>query len=91
MAAYALHVISQQNIEVLHEQLDLCSFITGNPRMLVENFLYSEGIYSLDEVDADVKEDYQQYIKSMIGLSDRQRKYYVNIRRQIWVKQRLCY
>lgn len=82
MAAYALHVISQQNIEVLHEQLDLCSFITGNPRMLVENFLYSEGIYSLDEVDADVKEDYQQYIKSMIGLSDRQRKYYVNILEQ---------
>lgn len=79
MAAYALHVISQPNIDVLHEQLDLCNFITGNPRTVVENFLYSEGIYSLDEVDADVKEDYQQYIKSMIGLSDRQRKYYVSI------------
>ena len=79
MAAYALHVISQPNIDVLHEQLDLCNFITGNPRTVVENFLYSEGIYSLDEVDDDVKDDYQQYIKSMIGLTDRQRKYYVSI------------
>lgn len=82
MAAYALHIISQPNIDVLHEQLDLCKFITGNPRTVVENFLYSEGIYSLDEVDADVKDDYQQYIKSMIGLTDRQRKYYVSILEQ---------
>lgn len=79
MAAYALQILRKQNIEVLHEQLDLCNFITGNPRTVVENFLCSEGIYLLDEVDDDVKDDYQQYIKSMIGLSDRQRKYYVSI------------
>ena len=82
MAAYALQVLRKPNIEVLHEQLDLCNFITGKPRRVVENFLYSEGIYSLDEVDAEVKDTYQQYINAMLGLSDRQRKYYASILEQ---------
>lgn len=83
MAAYVLHVLSQQNIEVLHEQIDLCNSVTGKLRTVVENFLYSEGIYSLDDVDAEVKENYQQYIKSMVGLSDRQRKYYASVLEQV--------
>ena len=82
MAAIALHIL-QQNIDILHEQLDLCKSVTGKLRAVVENFLYSEGIYTLDDVDAVVKSDYQQYIKSMVGISDRQRKYYQSVLEQV--------
>ena len=84
MAAIALHIL-QQNIDILHEQLDLCKSVTGKLRAVVENFLYSKGIYSLDDVDAAVKSDYQQYIKSMVGISDRQRKYYQSILEQVLI------
>lgn len=82
MAAIALHTL-QQNIDILHEQLDLCKSVTGKLRAVMENFLYSEGIYALDDVDAAVKSDYQQYIKSMVGISDRQRKYYQSVLEQV--------
>ena len=82
MAAIVLQ-ISQPNIDILHEQFASCKSITGKLRTIVENFLYSKGIYTLDGVDATVKNAYRQYIKEMVGINDQQRKYYQSALDQI--------
>lgn len=82
MAAIVLQ-ISQPNIDILHEQFASCKSITGKLRTIVENFLYSKGIYTLDDVDATVKNAYRQYIKGMVGINDQQRKYYQSALDQI--------
>lgn len=82
MAAIVLQ-ISQPNIDILHEQFASCKSITGKLRTIVENFLYSKGIYTLDDVDATVKNAYQQYIKGLVGINDQQRKYYQSALDQI--------
>ncbi len=75
--------ISQPNIDILHEQFASCKSITGKLRTIVENFLYSKGIYTLDDVDATVKNAYRQYIKGLVGTNDQQRKYYQSALDQI--------
>lgn len=82
MAAIVLQ-ISQPNIDILHEQFASCKSITGKLRTIVENFLYSKGIYTLDDVDATVKNAYRQYIKGLVGINDQQRKYYQSALDQI--------
>lgn len=82
MAAIVLQ-ISQPNIDILHEQFASCKSITGKLRTIVENFLYSKGIYTLDGVDTTVKNAYRQYIKEMVGINDQQRKYYQSALDQI--------
>lgn len=82
MAAIVLQ-ISQPNIDILHEQFVSCKSITGKLRTIVENFLYSKGIYTLDDVDATVKNAYRQYIKGLVGINDQQRKYYQSALDQI--------
>lgn len=82
MAAIVLQ-ISQPNIDILHEQFASCKSITGKLRTIVENFLYSKGIYTLDDVDAMVKNAYRQYIKGLVGINDQQRKYYQSALDQI--------
>lgn len=82
MAAIVLQ-ISQPNIDILHEQFASCKSITGKLRTIVENFLYSKGIYTLDDVDVTVKNAYRQYIKGMVGINDQQRKYYQSALDQI--------
>lgn len=82
MAAIVLQ-ISQPNIDILHKQFASCKSITGKLRTIVENFLYSKGIYTLDDVDATVKNAYRQYIKGLVGINDQQRKYYQSALDQI--------
>lgn len=67
----------------MNKQFASCKSITGKLRTIVENFLYSKGIYTLDDVDATVKNAYRQYIKGLVGINDQQRKYYQSALDQI--------
>lgn len=79
------NALKQLNTDVLQQQLDLCSSVTGKLRNIVESFLYLEGIYTLDDVNMDVNSDYKNYIDSMVGVSANQRKYYKNLLEQVLV------
>ena len=84
MTAIALHLL-QPNKEVVQEQLDYCSSVTGKLRDIIEQFLEYEGVYSLDDVDAEVKTDYLEYVNHLAGITVGQRKYYRSLLEQVWL------
>lgn len=83
MAATALRLTTEPDRNVLKEQMDLCRSVTGRTRKVVEDFLNSEKIYSLSEIDACVKADYRAYIDKMKDLPESKRIYYYGLLDQV--------
>lgn len=75
--------IKQKNIDELEEQLDMCHGVTGKLRTIMEDFLYTEDIYTLEDVDEWVADDYQEYVEQMRGISAQKRKYYRGLLDQV--------
>lgn len=79
----AVKILQSHSDEILIGQLDLCRSVTGRLRSVVETFLYIKDIQTLDDIDEVVKDAYREYIRTMVGISDRQRKYYASALEQV--------
>lgn len=72
MPAAVIRFDIRKNIEELRCQLDMCPYVQGRMRTVVEEFLLQSGIYSLAEVDDTVQYEYREYVKNIPGISERQ-------------------
>lgn len=67
MAASALRLIQpadrQQNIEQLREQLDRCISVPAEVRMVVEEFLIKESIFTIEEISPDTTLRFAEHLK----------------------------
>ena len=72
MPATVIRFDIRKNIEELRCQLDMCPYVQGRMRTVVEEFLLQSGIYSLAEVDDTVQYEYREYVKNIPGISERQ-------------------
>lgn len=76
MPAAILRFDSRTQAEELKRQLDMCPHVRGRMRMVVEDFLFQAGIYSLLDVDETVQYAYREYVQRLPGMSERQRLCY---------------
>lgn len=66
----------------LQEQLAMCSGVTGKLRNIVKEYLVANGIYTLDDVTKEVRQDYRNYIDQMKNTKT-QKKYYKSLLEQV--------
>lgn len=83
MVAIALDNWKKVDKKILEEQLALCQSAKGKLREIVREFLLKEGIYTLEDVDRQIREDYWQYINQLEDITEKQRKYYRNLLDQV--------
>ena len=63
-------------IAELDEQLNACSNVRGRQRAVVREFLLQQGIYSVEDITDEVKQDFRAYINLKQNFSATQKKLY---------------
>lgn len=83
MVEMILHDWKKEDKETLEEQLELCNSVKGKLRDIVREFFLEEEIYTLDDIDQQIREEYWQYINQLDDITEVQRKYYRNLLDQV--------
>lgn len=63
-------------IAELDAQLNACPHVQGKQRAAVREFLLQQGIYSVEDITDEDKQDYRSYLKSRMDFTDMRRKLY---------------
>lgn len=66
MVEMILHDWKKEDKETLEEQLELCNSVKGKLRDIVREFFWEEEVYTLDDVDQQIREEYWQYINQLV-------------------------